>query len=248
MQGLITLDFGNTHATAGIFSLHPQKLLKKVPLPELKLFLSQLNISAHNAQIVLSDVKPREEELRPFLEEGYLLTRVKSYWRGTRFHGMAVNYANTLGEDRLICAFFAYKNFKTNVLVIDAGTFVTMDVVTAKGFEGGYIVPGLETYLSTYQRGENLRNFTLKTETDPGLPHDSESAMTGSYSAFAALAQRLIREHQIQKVLITGGASPLWEKLLSELTFDGPKPVVETHPDLIHSALLYWMTTQIETL
>lgn len=245
MQGLITLDFGNTHATAGIFSLHPQKLIKKVPLSELKLYLSQLNISAHNAQMVLSDVKPREEELQPFLEEGYLLTRVKSYWRGQKFHGMNVNYANTLGEDRLICAFYAYKTFKTNVLVIDAGTFVTMDVVTTKGFEGGYIVPGSETYLATYQRGENLRDFTLSPSGETTLPHDSQSAMAGSYSAFAALAQKLIQEHQIQKVLITGGASPLWEKLLSELS---PAPVVETHPDLIHSALLYWMTTQIEPL
>lgn len=246
MQGLITLDFGNTHATAGILSLAKDfTLIKKVPLAELKLYLSQLGLSAHNAQIVLSDVKPREEELKPFIEEGFLLTRVKDYWRGKKFHGMNVDYAESLGEDRLISAFFAYKKFKTNVLIIDAGTFVTMDVVTPEGFRGGYIIPGTETYFSTYQRGENLRRYELFTKTSADLPHDSESAMALSYSAFAALARKLISEQQIQKVLITGGASSVWEGLLRDLK---PSPVVETHPDLIHSALHYWMTTQIEPL
>lgn len=247
MQGLITLDFGNTHATAGIFSLDKNNstLIKKVPLTELKIFLPQLGLSAHNTQIVLSDVKPREEELQPLIEEGYLLTRVKDYWRGKKFHGMNVNYADTLGEDRLITAFYAFKKFKTNTLVIDAGTFVTIDVVTTNGFEGGFIVPGAESYFEAYQKGENLRKFDLKVKPSSGIPHDTQTAMVGSYSAFAAMVRELIREHQIQKVLITGGASAYWENLLSDL---GPPSVVETHPDLIHSALLYWMTTQIEPL
>jgi type III pantothenate kinase len=246
MRGLITLDFGNTHATAGVFSLGPTPtLIKKIPLGELQIFLSQLGMSAHNSQLVLSDVKPREDELKPLLEAGFLLTRVKDYWRGKKFHGMNVNYTATLGEDRLISAFYAYKKLKTNILVIDAGTFVTMDVVTPNGFEGGYIIPGIESYLSTYQRGENLKHYALTAAKDHGLPHDSETAMAGSYSAFAALARKLIQEHQIQKVLITGGASSLWENLLGELNLPS---VVETHPDLIHSALLYWMTTQIEPL
>ncbi len=247
MQGLVTLDFGNTHATAGIFSLDKgdPTLIKKVPFSELKLFLSQLKMSAHNTQIVLSDVKPREEELQPFIQEGFLLTRVKDYWRGKKFHGMNVNYAETLGEDRLITAFYAFKKFKTNTLVIDAGTFVTIDVVTTQGFEGGFIVPGAENYLGTYQKGENLRNFDLKPIAIGALPHDTPTAMAGSYSAFAALVRELTREHQIQKVLITGGGSSLWEKQLGDLQ---APPVVEIHPDLIHSALHYWMTTQIEPL
>ena len=158
---------------------------------------------------------------------------------------MTVNYSDTLGEDRLISAFYTYKNFKTNSLVIDAGTFVTIDVVTTKGFEGGYIIPAAETYFEAYQNGENLKDFTLSATTSAGLPHDTEKAMAGSYQAFAALVRELIREHQIQKVLITGGGSALWSELLAGM--EAP-PVVETHPDLIHSALLYWMTTQIEPL
>lgn len=247
MQGLITLDLGNTHATAGIFSLSGKSaiLVKKVPLAELKLYLSQLGYSAHNCQIALSDVKPREEELRTFIEEGFLLTRVKDYWRGKKFHGMSVNYSETIGEDRLISAFYTFKNFKVNSLIIDAGTFVTLDVVTSNGFEGGYIFPGAETYFETFRRGENLKGYTLKAGALLGLPHDTQTAMSGSYGAFAALVRELIQEHQIQKVLITGGGSQIWSECLSGMKIP---PVVETHPDLIHSSLLYWMTTQIEPL
>jgi pantothenate kinase type III len=247
MTGLITLDFGNTHATAGIFSLSGKTstLIKKVPLSELRMYLSQLGYSAHNAQIVLSDVKPREEELQTFVEEGYLLTRVREYWRGKKFHGMNVDYSDTIGEDRLITAFYTYKTFKLNTLIIDAGTFVTMDIVTPNGFEGGYILPGPHSYFKSFERGENLRSFELKVNADQSLPHDTPAAMTGSYTAFAALARELIGKHQIQKVLITGGDSALWSQLLSELK---APPVVETHPDLIHSALVYWMTTQIEPI
>ena len=247
MTGLITLDFGNTHATAGIFSLSGKNatLIKKVPLSELRMYLTQLGFSAHNAQIALSDVKPREDELQAFVEEGYLLTRVREYWRGKKFHGMTVNYADTIGEDRLISAFYSFKNFKANTLIIDAGTYVTMDIVTTAGFEGGYIIPGPENYFKSFEQGENLRKFELKASADQSLPHDSSTAMSGSYTAFAALARDLIEKHQIQKVLITGGGSNLWEQYLSDLK---APPVVETHPDLIHFALLYWMTTQIEPL
>lgn len=242
MQGLVTLDFGNTRATAGIFSLEKTpKLLKKLPLSALKENLSQMGFSAHNAQIALSDVRPREEELRSFVEEGYFITRVKDYWKGKRFHGMAVNYTETLGEDRLISAFYVFKKLKTNALIIDAGTFVTIDVITQEGFQGGFIAPGTEAYFSSFQRGENLKSVSLTPSTMKGIPHDTMEAMARSYSAFAALVREITREHQIQKVLITGGGASFWQELLSDLD-------VEMHPDLIHFALHYWMTTQIEPL
>ena len=51
----------------------------------------------------------------------------------------------TLGYDRIAAAVGAYTIYpETNVLVIDAGTAITYDIVTAKGeFQGGNISPGL---------------------------------------------------------------------------------------------------------
>ncbi|MFP5387285.1 MAG: type III pantothenate kinase, partial [Bacteriovoracia bacterium] len=115
MQGLITLDFGNTNPHAGLFQKAQEKweLVKVVPLNELQIYLGQLGMSAHNSSVVVCEVKAREDEIQKLQEQGFLVTRVKDYWRGTKFAGMPVHYAKTLGEDRLIEAFYCYKKEKT---------------------------------------------------------------------------------------------------------------------------------------
>lgn len=247
MQGLITLDFGNSNPHAGLFQKTKNKweLLKVVPWNELSIYLGQLGMDPHNSQMVLCQVKERETELLPFLQQGFLLTRVKDYWRGQRFSGMPVNYTNSLGEDRLIEAFYCYKLQKVPTLIVDAGTFVTLDVVDESGFHGGYIVPGIDAYYSVFATGEQLKNITLRPEFSPGLPHDTTSAMSEGYKAFAALAKELIRGNGIQKVALTGGQTTLWEGLFESLR---PSLVVDSNPHLLHWALQYWMTTQIEPL
>lgn len=247
MQGLITLDFGNTNPHAGLFQKVQGnwQLVKVVPLNELHIYLNQLEMNAHNTSVVLCEVKAREEEIQKLQEQGFLVTRVKEYWRGTKFAGMPVNYSKTLGEDRLIEAYYCYKTEKRPILLIDAGTFVTMDVVTENGFMGGYIIPGTEAYFSVYEKGEQLRNVPLTLSFTHTLPTETRPAITESYSAFAVLAKKLIADHKIQKIVITGGLTSLWQGFLQD---ENESVVVEAHPHLIHWALQYWMTTQIETL
>lgn len=247
MQGLITLDFGNSNPHAGLFQKHQNEwsLIKVVPLSELPLYFTQLNMSAHNTSVVLSEVKSREDEIQKLQEQGFLVTRVKDYWKGQRFAGMPVNYAKSLGEDRLIEAFYCYKEAKVPTLIIDAGTFVTMDVVTKDGFLGGYIIPGLKAYFSTFEMGEQLKDVSLDMSFKHALPSTTAEAMTESYSAFAALAKKIIHDHKIEKLVITGGLSTLWESFFAD---DKVVAVVETRPHLVHSALQFWMTTQIEIL
>lgn len=248
MQGLITLDFGNTNPHAGLFQKQNNEwgLIKVVPLHELRIFLNQLGMSAHNTSVVVCEVKAREDEIQKLQEEGYLVTRVKDYWRGTKFAGMPVNYSKTLGEDRLIEAFFAFKKFKAPTLIIDAGTFVTMDIVTENGFLGGYIIPGAAAYFETYGKGEQLKDVPLNLTITHSLPTETAQAITESYSAFAALAKKLVKDHNIKRILVTGGLTSLWEGF-----FESEKAssvVVEGDKHLIHWALQFWMTTQIEPL
>lgn len=247
MQGLITLDFGNSHPHAGVFQKLSGNwdLLKVVPFHELPILLDQLSMSAHNTSIVLSDVKAREEELQTYIDQGYLLTRLKEYWRGARFAGMPVHYAKSLGEDRLIEAFYAYKKLKEAVLIIDAGTFTTMDVVTREGFLGGYIIPSFKAYSGLYQAGENLKGHDLNFNHEGKLPQETHQAMSESYSAFGALAHELMKNHSLTKILLTGGQSDLWNGFFTQ----SQSPLVVEHsPHLIHLALHHWMTTQIEPL
>jgi pantothenate kinase type III len=247
MQGLITIDFGNTNPHAGLFQKNQNtwNLIKICPWNELPVFLNQLEMTSDNTTMVLAEVKARDEELTPYLHQGFHITHVKEYWRGTKFAGMPVNYAKTLGEDRLIQAFYAYKKLKENILLIDAGTFVTIDVITKNGFEGGYIVPGIKNYFETFQKGDQLKAIDIDKSVSATLPHGTTEAMRDSYFAFAALAQKLISEHNLQKVVLSGGECALWKQIFDQLQLS---VVVQEDETLIHWALHYWMTTQIETL
>lgn len=244
-QSLITLDFGNSNPHAGFFAKEngSWKLLEVASLNLFSLKTSAHSISAHNAQLILSEVKPYPQDLLALQSQGYLITRVKDYWRGERFAGMPVQYANTLGEDRLINAFWCYKNLKKPTLIIDAGTYLTMDIVTEKGFQGGYIIPSYPKYLETYKDGENLKEISLAESTDFSLPHSTAQAMSSSYHAFCALADQLITEHQLNTIIITGGKDILWKEWGKNKSCE-----VIHRPHLIHEALVHWMTTQVEVL
>jgi pantothenate kinase type III len=247
MQGLITLDLGNTNPHAGLFQKHLDgwSLIKVTPLTDLQLYLSQLKMNPHNSSIVVCEVKSRQDFLESLVEQGFIMTKVKDYWRGERFAGMPVNYAKTLGEDRLMEAFYSFKHHQSSVLLINAGTFVTMDVITPQGFLGGYIIPGTQAYFEAYQKGEKLQEVLPSTSIGQSLPQTTSDAISHSYSAFVALAKTLINNHQIEKILLSGGSASLWGQFFEK---EKSSLVVEYNEHLIHWALLYWMTTQIEPL
>lgn len=244
-HSLISLDFGNSNPHAGLFTKASDKweLLEVVPLKELNDKAALYEISPHNAQLVLSEVKEYESELFDLQSQGYLLTRVKDYWRGERFAGMPVHYSKTLGEDRLISAFWCYKKIKKPTLIIDAGTYLTMDVVTLQGFIGGYIIPSHEKYLANFGDGQNLKDVPLNETLDFNLPQNTHDAMSSGYQAFCALAEKLIRDHQLETIIISGGKEKLWKKWAESQNIQ-----VILNPHLVHESLIYWMTTQVELL
>jgi type III pantothenate kinase len=247
MQGLITLDLGNTNPHAGLFQRknNAWELIKVVPLENLVLSLSELQMNSYNSSVVVSQVRPRELELKQLFEAGFLITFVKDYWRGKKFAGMPVNYSQSLGEDRLIEAFYIFKKFNKPHLIIDAGTFVTLDVVDENGFSGGYIVPGIKAYFDCYKTGYQLSNVGLDVPVSYSLPTQTKDAIEKSYFAFVELARKMVKDFEIKNISITGSQSQYWSKLL---TFDQASPLVEINPHLIHWSLHYWMTTQIEPL
>lgn len=61
---------------------------------------------------------------------------------------------DTLGVDRIAAAGGAWRRYKGDVLVVDAGTAMTIDLVGRNGFKGGNISPGLRL------RFKSLNAFT----------------------------------------------------------------------------------------
>ena len=148
----------------------------------------------------------------------------------------------TLGEDRIAAAVGAWSLFPgADLLVVDAGTAVTYDYVTASGrFAGGNIAPGISMRL------EALHRFTARLprleaprniDTTSIFGHDTASAMIlgAAYGIVGSVAWYRSKLPPGTRVVMTGG----WARELSRLCdFE-----VEVDPDLVskglNSILLY---------
>ncbi len=220
---VITIDNGNTNPHAGIFEQN--KLTAVVPLksfvprPDDILIASDVG-APHHLPLTIDLKTKRHTNAHPF------------------FLDMKVNYAETLGDDRLISGYYIFKKIlqpNEKYLLIDAGTFITMDLVTAHGFEGGFIFPGLKTFLHSYAKGAQLpvldnNNFKLKD-----FPHSTEEAILGAKEIYLdSILKGIILKMMPSKIFITGGAGDIIELKLKELNLKVP---LESDPHLIHSAL-----------
>jgi type III pantothenate kinase len=138
---------------------------------------------------------------------------------------------HTLGRDRLAAAVGAsYLYPDQDVLVIDAGTAMTFEVIDAKGvYLGGSISPGLTT------RFRALHAFTtqlpLIDEGDNELiigqigRNTEEAVRTGVVNGMvyeiAGYMQGMWRRYPEAVVLLTGGQANFLEDLVKKELFDG---------------------------
>lgn len=133
----MTFDVGNTHLTRGVWTNGHLTQVSKTTLED---------VNGTGSDHLISSVRKEISSTFEF---------------NPTFFGMPVNYQNTLGNDRLVTSHLVFDLIKNDLspdkaILIDAGTFVTIDFISNKGFEGGYILPGPETLLKSYLRGEQL--------------------------------------------------------------------------------------------
>ena len=147
----------------------------------------------------------------------------------------------TLGLDRLAAAVGACTLFPgQDLLVIDAGTAVTFDLVEKNGtFQGGNISPGLKS------RFRALHEFTLKlplveeSQKWPLIGKTTEDAIrsgviTGMLMEIDGMIDLLKKDYPSLHIVLTGGDAPFFERRLknhifvkSEITLIGLNRILE---------------------
>ena len=118
----------------------------------------------------------------------------------------------SLGYDRLAAAAGAFSRFRGNdVLIIDAGTAITVDMLNSAGeYLGGNISPGLQT------RFRSLNEFTAglplveKDHQFPEFGNDTRSAIAagvqqGIIFELKAYSDNFVQQHKSGVVVATGG-------------------------------------------
>ncbi|MBC7540060.1 MAG: type III pantothenate kinase [Bacteriovorax sp.] len=221
---IITVDNGNTNPHVGIFQ--DEKLQSVIPLKDFTKLQDDF--------ILISDVGAP----LPFIPSFDLKTKRHSK-ENNYFFDMPVQYAETLGDDRLISSYSLFKQIKPDetILLIDAGTFITMDLISEKGFLGGYIFPGLNAFLFSYQKGSNLRILAPKKDFKmTGLPHSTEDAILGAADCYLdSVLESIIKTTSPSKIVITGGSLELIKNKILKLNLSEVQ--IETCRHLIHSSL-----------
>lgn len=140
----------------------------------------------------------------------------------------------TLGSDRIAGIVAAYNKYHNkNVLVIDAGTAVTFDVLTAKGiYKGGNISPGLS------MRFRSLNDYTtllplispdnkydiIGTNTENAIRSGVQQGLIFEINEYIRTFKILFKELEI---IITGGDGELLSGLINQKVDYSPDLVIE---------------------
>lgn len=215
---LITIDNGNTNPNVGIFN---NGVLQSV-LP-----LDQY-IQAPGDYVLVASVG-NALPIRSSFE-------IKSKRTKNHFFDMKVHYSETLGDDRLIAGYGLFKKIKKEekILLIDAGTFITTDLITNEGFQGGYIFPGIVRFLKTYTQSAQLPSLSkdLLFKGNAEIPHTTEEAILKATELYLkACIEEVVKKMTPDKIVFTGGSANDIKNLISL------KVHSEMDHHLIHSAL-----------
>lgn len=230
MKSLFTLDIGNTNPHVAHFE---NGELKGVSTFE-KFRSTFPPQSLAPKSLVISQVGATPQGLEEYRDKVLPITKREE----KQFLGMPLNYEMSLGQDRLYEARFLFEEAQTQhlrLLNINAGTFITLDLITPEGFLGGLIAPGVRTFLDSYQKGAQLPLVAPhKLQRAIDLPSTTEQAIaraTGLY--LSSLIEVFIEQTGPNKIIFTGGSAQLLSELVS------CKLETEQNPHLIHHALYF---------
>ena len=129
-----------------------------------------------------------------------------------------------VGQDRLVAAYGAYKEFGAPLLIIDFGTAVTFDLVSKKGaYEGGVIFPGIRLGLSSLSdHAALLPKVDIKPQKGLIGKDTKGSINKGIIYGYASLCDGMITKFRSKygkdlKVVATGGDASLIAKYSQNL-------------------------------
>jgi type III pantothenate kinase len=177
------------------------------------------------------------------LTERYLEAECLTIGPGVKT-GMPIRIDNPLevGADRLVNSIAAYERFQSACVVVDFGTGINIDAVSAEGeYLGGAIGPGLEISLTALiDRAARITRIDLG-EPEAAIGRSSRAAIqSGFVFGFAGLIDGLVRRIEKElsepRLLATGGLASVvvpFSETIDEvddmLTLNGLRLIHERH-------------------
>jgi type III pantothenate kinase len=221
------IDIGNTRIKVGIYEDGKPQTVRTIEDDEILPFLETSNVK----NLIVCSVR----ELRTLgdqLQEKY--PHMIFFNRNTPIP-LKINYKTpeTLGLDRIAAAVGALRHFNGPLLIIDAGSCITCDLVDEQNvFSGGTISPGVRMRLKA------MNTFTAKLPLVhlemPGeiTGKSTEEAMLsgvvfGSRYELKGFVEYYLSKYKQLKVILCGGDANYFDKIIEFNTFVLPNLVLE---------------------
>ena len=223
---LLVVDVGNTQTHFGVFRDGEEQVaehwrfatVRESTGDELGAALSNLlalrGLSFNDVgESVVSSTVPVLSEQWTSMAERYLGHRMLVVGPSIRT-GMPIRIDNPheVGADRLVNAVAAYERVKDACVVVDFGTAITYDVISAHGeYLGGIITPGAEISIDAlYERAAKLPKVELAEPRSLIGKSTVDAIRSGIVFGFAAQVDGLIRRLRDElgdstTVIATGG-------------------------------------------
>ncbi len=228
----LTIDIGNTRAKAAVFD---NSRLEERRAWETWSFETIFDWATNHRveNVILSVVgTPLSDEDKAMIASRFRFVELTAA-TALPFRNLYAT-PHTLGKDRIAAVAGAYALFPgQNCLVIDAGTCITYDVLTAEGaYIGGNISPGIGLRFRALPAFTANLPLVVPGETEEMLGNSTESAIRRGVQlgavwemegAISAIRQRWPGLN----VLLTGGDADFFVKNLKTRIFANPDLVLE---------------------
>jgi type III pantothenate kinase len=227
----LILDLGNTNQKIALFDAGNLLWVQANERIRLSLVRKIVKQNAGINSCILSSVVKVPATLQSFLEKHFRFILLDEHTPLPILNHYRT--PETLGKDRLAAAVAGFNQFPGHpVLIINAGTAITYDVVTKKGeYLGGSISPGMN------MRFRALHTFTKQlplltyTEIDFLTGNDTDmSVLSGVINGMAAEMEGMVvhyqNEHPGIKVILSGGDLNYFVNRLKISIFASPNIVI----------------------
>ena len=227
-MNILSIDIGNTSIHIGLFNGLKLKFKGNIATNAgqnpLKNFLSNISRRINKSGIrvdgiIVCSVVPKinkslARQLRIFNKKAIfcgkdLVIPVKNLYKNPK----------AVGQDRLVNAFAGLSLYGKPLIIIDAGTAVTFDLISKRGeYLGGIIAPGINLSLKALGDNAALLPRLVLSDRPRKLKligrSTKESMFSGVVLGFSLMVEGLVKELKAQlgpdsRVILTGGDSKI---------------------------------------
>lgn len=237
LEYLVTVDLNFTSQSIAVFDAD-EKFITKSEFSNLPNLAKNYKFNTTNTYGIVSTVSDSNLKDIPFK---YQLAR-RLLLHG-KFLEMPVRYAEKIQDERLVNAYFAFKQNTQSKVLINCGHIMTMDFIDNSGFKGGYILPSIGQMRNLYKFDEYFKHFyndsSMGTHYSGQIPSDNLQAIEqGSLAAFYFQIKGLIKEHKPEIIYLTGPNGEEVAKFLKP-TAQKENISIQLSKDLIHRSLCF---------